>query len=79
MTQLEGLTTKKYTNMYWGDLGREKTEEKKKRLATVASSGSNLKKTKGRRKRTLFKRIILIGRKAINALEGGGLVIGSTR
>ena len=31
----------KYTTMYWGDLGR-KSRKRKKRLATVVSSGANL-------------------------------------
>ena len=42
MPQLEGPATKKYATMYWGDFGRKK----KRRLATVVSSGANLLKTK---------------------------------
>ena len=42
MPQLEGTTTKIYTTMYWGVLGRK--SRKKKRFATVVSSGANLKK-----------------------------------
>ena len=30
MPQLEGPTAKKYTTVYWGDLGEEKAGEKKK-------------------------------------------------
>ena len=30
--------------MYWGDLGRKSRKEKKRRLATVVSSGANFKK-----------------------------------
>ena len=42
MPQLEGLTTKICTWGIWG----EKAIRKKKRLATVVSSGANLKKKK---------------------------------
>ena len=42
MPHLEGPTTKKYTTIYWEDLGEKKRKEKKKRLATVVSSGANL-------------------------------------
>ena len=44
MPQLEGPTTKIY-NCVLGGLGEEKKAEKK-RLATVVSSGANLKKKK---------------------------------
>ena len=42
MPQLEGPTTKIY-NYVLGEFGEEKqTEKKKRRLATVVSSGANL-------------------------------------
>ena len=52
MPQPEGPTTKKYTTMYWGDLGEKAGREKKRRLATAVSSGANLKKK--RKKMSLF-------------------------
>ena len=44
----------KYTTIYnWGDLGRKKQEKKKRRLATVVSSGANLEK--GKKPHKIFK------------------------
>ena len=45
MPQLEGPTTKIY-NYVLGGFGEKKQKEKKKRLATVISSGANLYKKK---------------------------------
>ena len=47
MPQLEGPTTKN-TQLCTGGLWEEKEEKKKERLATVVSSGANLKQKKKR-------------------------------
>ena len=39
--------------MYWGDLGRKSRKEKKRRLATVVSSGANLKKIRKEKKKNM--------------------------
>ena len=45
MPQLEGSTTKKDMQLFPGGIGGEKSRKiKKGRLATVVSSGANLKK-----------------------------------
>ena len=60
MPHLEGPTTKKNIQLYTGRIWGEKAEQKR-RLATVVSSGANLKKKKKKLVRSVWHHCALEG------------------